>query len=131
MFRALETLSEPVIMMKDRVIVSVNAATVTLFGYADKGELEGKPVTILMPPTQATAHDGYVDKYETTGERKVIGKPRGVRMPVSGRHVVGTCGLQAPFRTHCHVGLAIFADGAGHTRTPTPVLPAMWASDVL
>lgn len=63
--------------------MSVNEATVTLFGYDDKSELEGKPVTILMPPTQATAHDGYVDKYETTGERKVIGKPRGVRVRMS------------------------------------------------
>eukprot|EP00962_Isochrysis_galbana_P039817 scaffold14349_cov101-Isochrysis_galbana.AAC.1 len=81
MFRALETLSEPVIMMKERIIASVNEATLASFGYAHKDELVGQPVTILMQPTDAKAHDGYVDKYEKTGERKVIGKPRGARMP--------------------------------------------------
>ena len=75
--RVLETLSEPVIMMRGRHIVSVNAATLEAFGYDSKEELEGQPVTILMQPTEAQSHDAYVDRYEQTGERKIIGKPRG------------------------------------------------------
>jgi hypothetical protein len=59
-----------------------SAPQLSAFGYANKDELVGKPVTILMPPAEAAAHDGYVDRYEKTGERRVIGKPRGVRMPL-------------------------------------------------
>ena len=81
MSTALQTLSEPVIMMKDRVIITVNDATLETFGYDSKDELEGQPVTVLMPPDVALAHDTYVDRYETTGDARVVGSPQGVRRP--------------------------------------------------
>ena len=77
MSAALQTLSEPVIMMKDRVIISVNEATLRTFGYEGKEELVGQPVTVLMPPGAARAHDAYVDNYELTGVARIVGSPRG------------------------------------------------------
>jgi len=68
-------------MMRDRVIVSVNAETLLLFGYGSAHELVGQPVTVLMPPNQAHAHDSYVDRYEQTGEKRIIGSPRGAPRP--------------------------------------------------
>jgi len=87
MSAALQTLSEPVIMMRDRVIVSVNGAALEMFGYGSTDELVGQCVTVLMPPDQAHAHDSYVDRYEQTGEKRVIGNPRGARRPSMYRYV--------------------------------------------
>jgi PAS domain-containing protein len=74
---ALEHVSEPVIMMAGHTISYVNKATLATFGYDSKDELEGQRVTILMKQKDAFAHHSYVDHYEKTGERRVIGKPRG------------------------------------------------------
>jgi len=82
---ALQMLSEPVIMMRDRRIVSVNAATLLMFGFDSEDELVGQPVTVLMPTDQALAHDSYLDRYEQTGEKRIIGSPRGARRPCPAR----------------------------------------------
>ena len=87
MSAALQSLTELVIMMRDRVIISVNGAALEMFGYDSEDELVGQPVTVLMPPDQATAHDSYVDRYEQTGEKRVIGCPRGARRPYMYRCV--------------------------------------------
>lgn len=40
------------------------------------GELLGKNVSILMPSPFAEQHDSYMKRYITTGQAKIIGKPR-------------------------------------------------------
>ena len=54
------------------LIKVVNKAADRLFGYAN-GELEGVNISLLMPPKDQAQHDEYVEKYLTTGVRKMIG----------------------------------------------------------
>lgn len=59
------------------IIETANPACERLFGYSHE-ELIGSNVKILMSQENASRHDGYLDKYHKTGERKVIGKAREV-----------------------------------------------------
>ena len=78
---ALDELAEPVIFMKDHVITYANRATLTTFVYRSLAEIVGKSVTILMHDSDAAQHPVYIKRYESTGVRKVIGKPRGTSLP--------------------------------------------------
>ncbi len=57
------------------IIETVNTACEKLFDYSSE-ELIGSNIKILMSQEHADRHDGYLDKYHQTGERKIIGKSR-------------------------------------------------------
>lgn len=65
-------------------ILSANPATRRLFGY-DR-DLAGERVNILMPSGDAGRHDGYIDHYLVTGERRKLGIGR----ELTGRKSDGT-----------------------------------------
>jgi PAS domain S-box-containing protein len=59
-------------------IQSVNPSVQRMFGYPPE-ELLGKNVKVLMPAPYREEHDGYLSRYEETGEARIIGIGRQVR----------------------------------------------------
>jgi PAS domain S-box-containing protein len=75
---ALQTAAGAVIIIDDKgVILTVNPATATIFGYSE-GELVGHNVRKLMPEPFRSRHDGYIRHHLETGERRIIGIGRQV-----------------------------------------------------
>src|SRR5215471_3616156 len=72
----LETAADAIITIDSLgTIESYNAAAVSMFGYAEE-EIIGRNVRELMPEPFQSEHDGYLRRYLTTGERRVMGKRR-------------------------------------------------------
>ncbi len=76
------------------IIHALNPAAERTFGF-NRIELIGHNVSILMPKQEAKKHDGYLNAYATTGERKMIGK---------SREVVGKRKNGSVFPMHLSVG---------------------------
>ncbi|MGG1922790.1 PAS domain-containing sensor histidine kinase [Chryseobacterium cucumeris] len=71
-------------------IENLNPSALKIFGYREE-ELIGKNISVLMPEPDHSRHDGYLLRYQQTGEKKIIGKGREVK----GLRKDGT---QFPFR---------------------------------
>ena len=56
-------------------ILSVNRAISRIFGYT-ASEMVGQNLRMLMPSPQREAHDGYMQHYVDTGQKRVIGQIR-------------------------------------------------------
>ncbi|SEI99794.1 PAS/PAC sensor signal transduction histidine kinase [Sphingobium sp. AP50] len=56
-------------------IVSFSAAAQRMFQYAESDVL-GENISMLMPSPDRERHDGYIDHYRTTGEKRIIGVGR-------------------------------------------------------
>ena len=59
-------------------IETVSQSAERLFGYS-AAELAGRNVSLLMPEPYSSQHDAYLERYLTTGERRVIGIGREVQ----------------------------------------------------
>ena len=69
----LETVPDAIIVIDQHgIIESFSPAAERLFGYAS-AEAVGRNVSMLMPAPYRAAHDGYMDHYLTTGEKRIIG----------------------------------------------------------
>jgi two-component system sensor kinase FixL len=69
----LDTVPEAMIVIDERGIMrSFSVAAERLFGWT-AAEAVGQNVSILMPQPYRREHDGYLDRYRTTGERRIIG----------------------------------------------------------
>lgn len=76
----LDTVPDGVVVI-DRagIMTSFSPAAERMFGWT-AAEAIGRNVNTLMPEPHHTAHDGYIQRYHGTGERRIIG---------AGRVVVG------------------------------------------
>jgi len=69
----LDTVPDAMIVIDERGIVhSFSSAAERLFGYS-AAEIVGENVKLLMPSPYREDHDGYIERYLRTGERRIIG----------------------------------------------------------
>ncbi|WP_296069959.1 PAS domain-containing sensor histidine kinase [uncultured Agrobacterium sp.] len=72
----LQTIPDAMVVIDAAGIVSsFSAAAERLFGY-DANDVVGHNVRMLMPDPDRTAHDSYIARYLSTGERRIIGYGR-------------------------------------------------------
>lgn len=72
----LETIPDAMIVIDSKGrIQSFSAAAERLFGH-NAYEVLGRNVSLLMPSPYREGHDGYIDRYLRSGERKIIGVGR-------------------------------------------------------
>jgi two-component system sensor kinase FixL len=91
----LDTIPDAMIVIDERgVVQSFSAAAERLFGYSS-ADVVGRNVKMLMPSPYRESHDGHIDRYLRTGERKIIGV---------GRIVVGERNDQSTFPLELSVG---------------------------
>ncbi|WP_373490372.1 PAS domain S-box protein [Parasphingorhabdus sp.] len=85
-----------VVIDEDGLISSFSATAEKMFGYQQR-EIIGQNVKILMPTPYRDAHDGYMQRYLETGEKRIIG---------IGRTVVGSKKDGTTFPLQLEVGEA-------------------------
>ncbi|HUI19849.1 MAG TPA: PAS domain S-box protein [Methylocella sp.] len=106
----LDTVPDAMIVAgEDGIISSFSAAAERLFGYAAV-EVVGQNVNILMPEPDRSRHDGYIERYRRTNERRIIGV---------GRVVTGQRKDGSTFPMHLSVGEMLIEDprhSTGFTR---------------
>ncbi len=69
----LATVPDAMIVIDERGhIISFSAAAESMFGYSEN-ELLGENISALMPSPDRERHDGYLERYLRTGERRIIG----------------------------------------------------------
>jgi two-component system sensor kinase FixL len=91
----MQTVPDAMIVIDQRGrIESLSTTAESLFGYTMQ-EIAGRDVMILMPAPHRERHDGYIERYLETGERRIIG---------IGRIVVGQRKDGSTFPMHLTVG---------------------------
>ncbi|KQP67967.1 PAS domain-containing sensor histidine kinase [Methylobacterium sp. Leaf111] len=82
----LDTVPEAMVVIDEAgLITSFSTAAERLFGYA-AAETIGRNVRMLMPEPMRGEHDGYLDHYRRTRERRIIG----IHRVVTGQRADGT-----------------------------------------
>ncbi|MEQ8861034.1 MAG: PAS domain S-box protein [Pseudomonadales bacterium] len=84
----LDTAVDAIIMIDDSgLIETFNGAASRLFGYSADAVV-GRPITLLMPEPHRSRHDSYMQRYMTTGEKRIIGIGRELEAEhASGRRI--------------------------------------------
>lgn len=91
----LETVPDAMIVIDEAGIMqSFSRAAERLFGYSQTAAI-GQNVRILMPEPDRSRHDGYLHRYQSTGDRHIIG---------IGRIVTGKRQDGSTFPMHLSVG---------------------------
>jgi two-component system sensor kinase FixL len=69
----LDTVPDAFVAIDERGLIrSFSATAERLFGFSGE-EVLGRNVSLLMPPPYREAHDAYLARYLSTGERRIIG----------------------------------------------------------
>ena len=97
----LETAPDAIVVIDVKgYMLSFSASAERMFGYKEE-EVLGENVSILMPSPDRERHDGYLERYMRTGERRIIGIGR----VLTARHREG-----ATFPIELSVGEARIGD---------------------
>jgi two-component system sensor kinase FixL len=100
----LETIPDAMIVIDGSGVMQFfSSAAARQFGYLED-EAIGQNVSMLMPQPDRSRHDGYLDRYKSTGERHIIGVGR----IVTGQRKDGTT-----FPMHLSIG-EMQSDGVPH-----------------
>jgi two-component system, LuxR family, sensor kinase FixL len=98
----LATVPDAMVIIDERgIIQSFSTTAEHLFGLTQQ-DVQGKNVNILMPMPYRREHDGYLTRYLTTGEKRIIGL---------GRTVVGQRRDGATFPMELSVGEVLLENG--------------------
>ncbi len=98
----LDTVPDAMILIDEQgTMQSFSSAAEHMFGWT-AAEALGRNVNLLMPPPHKEAHDGYLERYYRTHERRIIGL---------GRVVVGLRKDGSTFPMELSVGEMRTADG--------------------
>ena len=93
----LDTVPDAMVVIDDKgMVLSFSKAAEKLFGMSSD-QICGRNVSNLMPNPYRDAHDGYIDHYIDTGEKRIIGY---------GRVVTGQRADGSQFPMELHVGEA-------------------------
>ena len=69
----LETVPDAMVVIDEHgLILSFSSAAERMFGFSED-EVLGENVSMLMPSPDRERHDGYLERYMRTGERRIIG----------------------------------------------------------
>lgn len=68
-------LDATIVSDENGIIISFNSAAVRQFGYSE-AEAIGQNLKLLMPQPYRKEHDGYMQRYMQTGEKRIIGVDR-------------------------------------------------------
>jgi diguanylate cyclase (GGDEF)-like protein/PAS domain S-box-containing protein len=75
----MDTVADAIITIDRRgLIETFNASAEAIFGY-HSAEIQGQPITVLMPKKEAALHQAQFDVYLNTGKAKILGTRREVR----------------------------------------------------
>jgi len=83
-----------VVIDRNGVILTLNAACLTIFGYS-RESLIGSNVSILMPEPDRSGHDEYIQNYNRSRDAKIIG---------IGRNLQGLRSNDEVFPLHLAIG---------------------------
>lgn len=98
----LDAMIESMIVIDSKGIMEqVNKATLGMFGYS-RDELLGRNISMLMSGADQARHDKYLDRYERTGKKRIIG---------IGREVLATRKDGSTFPADIAVGEVNYSDG--------------------
>ncbi|GBF97004.1 hypothetical protein Rsub_09801 [Raphidocelis subcapitata] len=116
-----------VIINASGIIMAVNRAAFEMFGY-QKGELESKNVSCLMPQPFSGRHNGYISHYVSTGRSSILNASKQL-VAVTKAHIIFPINLTIVKLSGAGQD-CIFMGAIRSAPDPDPSVVRLWAAPV-